>query len=129
MIFETTTDTGGGQNAGSLANGDYLRFDNVDFGSPGANNVSARVASGAAAGVSGLVEFHLDTVTGPLIGSFPVEAEDQLMLVTDAGQVIRVPVDAGAGNNIRIVGRSSQGVTVFRTSEGERFDPFKIMYE
>src|SRR5262245_10460942 len=33
-IFEATTDTGGGQNAGSLANGDFLRFDNVDFGTP-----------------------------------------------------------------------------------------------
>ena len=72
VIFETTTDTGGGQNAGSLANGDFLRFDNVDFGSPGANNVSARVASGAAGGVSGLVEFHLDTASGTLIGSFAV---------------------------------------------------------
>src|SRR6185436_3380580 len=72
VIFEATTDVGGGQNAGSLANGDFLRFDNVDFGSPGANNVSARVASGAAGGVSGLVEFHLDSPTGALVGSFAI---------------------------------------------------------
>jgi DNA gyrase subunit A len=42
------------------------------------------------------------------------------MLVTNGGQVIRVPVDAGADNRIRIVGRSSQGVTVFNTAEGEK---------
>src|SRR5262245_59582192 len=32
VIFETTTDTGGGQNAGSLKTGDFLRFNSVDFG-------------------------------------------------------------------------------------------------
>jgi beta-glucanase (GH16 family) len=72
VTFETTTDTGGGQDAAFISNGDFLRFDNVDFGSPGATNVNARVASGAAGGVSGLVEFHLDAVNGQLIGSFSV---------------------------------------------------------
>jgi DNA gyrase subunit A len=47
--------------------------------------------------------------------SFPVEDGDQLMLVTDAGQLIRTPVD-----QIRIAGRSTAGVWVLRTSEGER---------
>ena len=42
------------------------------------------------------------------------------MLVTDGGQVIRVPVDAGPQNRIRIAGRSTQGVTVFNTAEGEK---------
>ena len=37
------------------------------------------------------------------------------MLVTDGGQLIRVPVDG-----IRIVGRNSQGVTVFSTRDGEK---------
>jgi CxxC motif-containing protein (DUF1111 family) len=72
VIFETTADTGGGQNAGSLKNGDWLRFTSVDFGSPGANHVNARVASGAAGGVSGLVEFHLDSPTGTIAGSFAI---------------------------------------------------------
>ena len=57
---------------------------------------------------------------GPLVGSFPVEDGDQIMLVTNGGQVIRVPVDAGPDNRIRIVGRSSQGVTVFNTADGEK---------
>ena len=57
---------------------------------------------------------------GPLVGSFPVDPDDQIMLVTNGGQVIRVPVDSGPDNRIRIVGRSSQGVTVFNTAEGEK---------
>jgi len=53
--------------------------------------------------------------TGKLIASFPVEDGDQLMLVTDGGQLIRTRVEG-----IRIVGRSTQGVIVFDTAEGER---------
>ena len=51
----------------------------------------------------------------PLVASFPVEQSDQIMLVTDGGQLIRVPVDG-----IRIAGRATQGVSVFCTAEGER---------
>ena len=46
--------------------------------------------------------------------SFPVDDGDQVMLVTDAGQLIRTPVD-----QIRIAGRSTGGVWVLRTAEGE----------
>ena len=52
---------------------------------------------------------------GRLVASFPVEETDQIMLVTDGGQLIRCPVDG-----IRIAGRSTQGVIVFTTAEGER---------
>lgn len=60
----------GGQNIGALRNGDWVRFDNVDFGSTPARDFVARVASGAAGGVSGLVEVRLGSQTGPVIGSF-----------------------------------------------------------
>jgi DNA gyrase subunit A len=53
--------------------------------------------------------------TGKLIASFPVEDQDQIMLVTDGGQLIRTRVEG-----IRIAGRSTQGVIVFDTAEGER---------
>src|SRR5467141_4060257 len=53
--------------------------------------------------------------TGKLIASFPVEETDQIMLVTNGGQLIRCPVDG-----IRIAGRSTQGVIVFTTAEDER---------
>ena len=52
---------------------------------------------------------------GRLVGSFPVEEGDQIMLVTDRGQLIRVPVE-----DISIVGRSTQGVIVFDTAQDER---------
>jgi hypothetical protein len=70
--LETTSDTGGGQDVGWIANNDWLRYDNVNFGGASPLSVQARVASGAAGGVSGLVEFHLDSTTGPLVGSFSV---------------------------------------------------------
>ena len=53
--------------------------------------------------------------TGQLVASFPVDESDQIMLVTDGGQLIRCPVD-----DIRIAGRSTQGVIVFDTADGER---------
>jgi DNA gyrase subunit A len=53
--------------------------------------------------------------TGLLVASFPVEESDQIMLVTNGGQLIRCPVD-----DIRIAGRATQGVIVFDTADGER---------
>ena len=52
---------------------------------------------------------------GPLVAAFPVETLDEIMLVTDGGKLIRVPVDG-----IRIVSRASKGVRVFNTGDGER---------
>ncbi|MEV0536607.1 glycoside hydrolase family 16 protein [Kitasatospora sp. NPDC050463] len=70
--LETTTDSGGGQNLASLANGDWALYPGVDFGSTPARQFKARVASGAAGGVSGLVEVRLDSRTAAPIGSFAV---------------------------------------------------------
>ncbi len=53
--------------------------------------------------------------TGRLVASFPVLDSDQLMLVTNGGQLIRTRVEG-----IRIVGRATQGVIVFNTAENER---------
>ncbi|GAA4661890.1 DNA gyrase subunit A [Bartonella pachyuromydis] len=52
---------------------------------------------------------------GKLVAAFPVNAQDQIMLVSDGGQLIRVPVEG-----IRIAGRSTKGVTIFNTAEGEK---------
>ncbi|TAN11377.1 MAG: DNA gyrase subunit A [Rhizobiaceae bacterium] len=52
---------------------------------------------------------------GRLVASFPVRGGDQIMLVSDGGQVIRVPVDG-----IRIASRATKGVTIFHTAEGEK---------
>ncbi|MGL4974804.1 MAG: DNA gyrase C-terminal beta-propeller domain-containing protein, partial [Bosea sp. (in: a-proteobacteria)] len=66
-------------------------------------------------GGKGIVAMSVNDRNGPLIASFPVEHADQIMLVTDGGQLIRCPVEG-----IRIAGRSTQGVTVFNTAEGEK---------
>jgi DNA gyrase subunit A len=66
-------------------------------------------------GGKGIVAMAITSRNGPLIASFPVEEQDQIMLVTDGGQLIRCPIDG-----IRIAGRSTQGVIVFSTAEGER---------
>src|SRR5712672_1879793 len=65
-------------------------------------------------GGKGIVAMSVNNRNGKLVASFPVEDSDQIMLVTDKGQLIRCPVDG-----IRIAGRSTQGVIVFDTAEGE----------
>ncbi|MGO4666696.1 DNA gyrase subunit A [Bosea sp. 2RAB26] len=71
-------------------------------------------------GGKGIVAMVVNERNGKLIASFPAVDTDQIMLVTDGGQVIRVPVDKGPDNRIRIAGRSTQGVTVFNTAAGEK---------
>ncbi|MFE7270351.1 glycoside hydrolase family 16 protein [Streptomyces sp. NPDC057623] len=69
---ETTSDSGGGQNIGAVANGDWALYKGVNFGSTAATQFVARVASGAAGGVSGLVEVRLDSRGNAPVGSFSV---------------------------------------------------------
>ena len=71
-------------------------------------------------GGKGIVAMVTNDRNGRLVASFPVVDSDQIMLVTDGGQVIRVPVDAGTNNRIRIAGRSTQGVTIFDTDAAEK---------
>ncbi|MBR1135809.1 MAG: DNA gyrase subunit A [Bradyrhizobium sp.] len=65
-------------------------------------------------GGKGIVAMSVNNRNGKLVASFPVEDSDQIMLVTDKGQLIRCPVDG-----IRIAGRSTQGVIVFNTADDE----------
>jgi DNA gyrase subunit A len=65
-------------------------------------------------GGKGIVAMAVNARNGALVASFPVEDSDEIMLVTDGGQLIRVPV---AG--IRIAGRATQGVIVFDTADEE----------
>jgi DNA gyrase subunit A len=65
-------------------------------------------------GIKATDQSKLDEI-GKLIAAFPVETADQIMLVSDGGQLIRVPVD-----QIRIVSRASKGVRIFNTADGEK---------
>ncbi|MFB6820635.1 beta-1,3-glucanase family protein [Streptomyces virginiae] len=69
---EACSDGGGGSAVGHLSNGDWLKFSAVAFGSTGATRFDARVASGAAGGVSGLVQVRLDSPTATPVGGFAV---------------------------------------------------------
>ena len=65
-------------------------------------------------GGQGLIAHDLSKKGGRLVASFPVEPTDEILLVTDAGQLIRCPVE-----QVRIAGRNTSGVTIFRTAEDE----------
>ena len=66
-------------------------------------------------GGQGVVNITTEGRNGPVAASFPVEDSDQIMLVTNGGKIIRSPVA-----DIRIAGRSTQGVTLFDTAEDEQ---------
>jgi len=66
-------------------------------------------------GGKGIVAMAVNARNGKLVASFPVGQDDEIMLVTDGGQLIRCPVEG-----IRIAGRGTQGVIVFNTAEDER---------
>jgi DNA gyrase subunit A len=66
-------------------------------------------------GGQGVVNIATEGRNGAVAASFPVEDGDQMMLVTDGGKIIRSPVA-----DIRIAGRSTQGVTLFDTADDEK---------
>ncbi|MGN6365117.1 DNA gyrase subunit A [Asticcacaulis taihuensis] len=66
-------------------------------------------------GGQGIVAIDLSKRGGKLIASFPIDATDGLLLVTSGGQLIRTNV-----TTVRIASRNTQGVTIFRTSEGQK---------
>jgi len=66
-------------------------------------------------GGQGIDNMDLSRRNDAIVAVFPVGHNDQVMLVTDGGMVIRCPVD-----DIRIARRRSQGVVIFKVGEGER---------
>ena len=65
-------------------------------------------------GGQGIANLDLTEKTGRVVGSFPVEDADQIVLVTNGGTIIRCPV-----HDIRIAARKTQGVRLFRVDESE----------
>ncbi|NOT72397.1 MAG: DNA gyrase subunit A [Hyphomicrobium sp.] len=66
-------------------------------------------------GGKGIVAMVVNDRNGRLIASFGIAEKDQIMLVTDGGQLIRCPV-----HDVRIAGRNTQGVRVFKTDGAEK---------
>ncbi|MFF3749059.1 DUF1996 domain-containing protein [Streptomyces sp. NPDC002018] len=67
--LEATADSGGGENAAFLADGDWMRFDNVNLGAASRLTVSARIASAVG---SGTIELRTTSATGPLLAVIQV---------------------------------------------------------
>jgi DNA gyrase subunit A len=67
-------------------------------------------------GGQGVANIETSTRNGRVMASFTVVEEDQLMLVTNHGQIIRIRVHGGEGDSIRIAGRKTQGVRLFDVS-------------
>jgi DNA gyrase subunit A len=65
-------------------------------------------------GGKGLANMELTAKNGEVVASFPVNENDQVMLVTNGGQMIRCPI-----HDVRIAGRRTQGVTLFRINKQE----------
>lgn len=66
-------------------------------------------------GGKGVVAMSLSDKTGPVVAAFPVNEDDQLVMVSDSGKLIRLAL-----NEVRIAGRSTQGVTLFRMNDNEK---------
>ncbi len=66
-------------------------------------------------GGQGILNIETSERNGGVVASFPVKNEDEIMLVTNKGKLIRLPV-----NGIRIAGRVTQGVTLLNTEKSER---------
>jgi DNA gyrase subunit A len=65
-------------------------------------------------GGQGITNIETSERNGPVVASFPVSAGEHLMLVTDQAKMIRTDV-----TDIRIAGRNTQGVTIFRVADNE----------
>ncbi|UTO55208.1 DNA gyrase subunit A [Neoehrlichia mikurensis] len=66
-------------------------------------------------GGAGVANILTTARNGYVVASFHVDSKDQVMLITDKGKLIRIAV-----SDIRIIGRSTQGVTLFKTEKGEK---------
>ena len=71
-------------------------------------------------GGQGIANIEISKKNGNVVSSFPVLEGEQLMLATDHGKIIRISVDGGEGNTIRVAGRKTQGVNLFTLGEGEK---------
>ncbi|MBT7544626.1 MAG: DNA gyrase subunit A, partial [Kordiimonadaceae bacterium] len=65
-------------------------------------------------GGSGIINIETSDRNGEVIAAFPIYEKDQLMMVTDNGRLIRVPV-----HDVRVAGRNTQGVTLFKVGDEE----------
>ena len=77
----------------------------------------------------GVANIETSKRNGSVVASFTVFETDQIMLVTIAGQIIRIRINGNDGDNIRITGRKTQGVRLFELAEDEKVVSVAIIRE
>ncbi|MDC3063166.1 DNA gyrase subunit A [Alphaproteobacteria bacterium] len=71
-------------------------------------------------GGQGVANIECSNRNGPVVSSYIVSSEDEIMLVTNVGKLIRLKVHENDSNSIRVTGRKTQGVKLFDVSEEEK---------
>ena len=71
-------------------------------------------------GGQGVANIECSERNGPVVASYVASEDDQIMLVTNSGKLIRLRVNGGEGNSIRVASRKTQGVRLFDVDEGEK---------
>ena len=71
-------------------------------------------------GGQGVANIECSVRNGPVVASYVTSEENQIMLVTNSGKLIRIRVHGGEGDSIRVAGRKTQGVRLFDVDEGEK---------
>ncbi|MDC1035920.1 DNA gyrase subunit A [Alphaproteobacteria bacterium] len=80
-------------------------------------------------GGQGVANIECSARNGPVVASYVTSEDDQIMLVTNSGKLIRIRVHGGEGDSIRVASRKTQGVTLFDVDEGEKVVSVALLNE
>lgn len=80
-------------------------------------------------GGQGVANIECSTRNGPVVASYVASEDDQIMLVTNSGKLIRIRVHGGEGDSIRVAGRKTQGVRLFDVDEEEKVVSVALLSE
>ncbi len=71
-------------------------------------------------GGQGVANIECSDRNGPVVSSYIVTSDDEIMLVTNVGKLIRLKVHENDNNSIRVTGRKTQGVKLFNVTDEEK---------
>mgnify|MGYP001318426219 CR=1 FL=1 len=80
-------------------------------------------------GGSGIINIVTSKRNGPVVASYIVSSSDQIMLVTNAGKLIRIKIHENENNSIRVTGRKTQGVKLFDVDDEEKVMSVALLAE
>ena len=80
-------------------------------------------------GGQGVANIECSDRNGPVVASYIVASSDQIMLVTNAGKLIRIKVHENENNSIRVTGRKTQGVKLFDVDDDEKVMSVALLAE